>query len=79
MSQNHNFRSAIGGFNRQDVVRYIEYLNNKHTDQVNPARFLGAVVVCQGADDPQVRLQVIDAVSKATGLRSNCIAVLKMK
>lgn len=47
--------------------------------QVNPARFLGAVVVCQGADDPQVRLQVIDAVSKATGLRSNCIAVLKMK
>ena len=47
--------------------------------QVNPARFLGAVIVCQGADDPQVRLQVIDAVSKATGLKSNCIAVLKMK
>ena len=47
--------------------------------QVNPARFLGAIVVCQGADDPQVRLQVIDAVSKATGLKSNCIAVLKMK
>ena len=47
--------------------------------QVNPARFLGAVIVCQGADDPQVRLQIIDAVSKATGLKSNCIAILKMK
>lgn len=47
--------------------------------QINPARYLGAVVVCQGADDPQVRLQVVDAVSKATGLKSNCISVLKMK
>lgn len=47
--------------------------------QINPPTFLGAVVVCQGADDPQVRLKVIDAVSKATGLGSNCISVLKMK
>ena len=29
-----NFRSAIGGFNRQDVVRYIEYLNNQHSSQI---------------------------------------------
>lgn len=29
-----NFRSAIGGFNRQDVVRYIEYLNNQHNSQI---------------------------------------------
>ena len=35
MSQMHNFRSAIGGFNREDVVHYIEYLNAKHTAQVN--------------------------------------------
>jgi len=30
-----NFRSAVGGFNREDVVRYIEYINNKHASQVN--------------------------------------------
>ena len=30
MSGVMNFRSAIGGFNRQDVVHYIEYINNKH-------------------------------------------------
>ena len=35
MAETHHFRSAIGGFNRQDVVQYIEYLNTKHTSQIN--------------------------------------------
>lgn len=35
MSQSHNFRSALNGFNREDVVRYIEYLNTKNTGLVN--------------------------------------------
>lgn len=30
----HNFRTAIGGFNRQDVVQYIEYMNNTHNAKV---------------------------------------------
>lgn len=30
-----NFRSAIGGFHREDVVHYIEYMNSKHTTQIN--------------------------------------------
>jgi len=47
--------------------------------QVNPARYLGAVVVCQGADDPRVRLSVVDAVSKLTGLGADRISVVKMK
>ena len=29
-----HFRSALNGFNRQDVVRYIEYLNNQHNAQI---------------------------------------------
>lgn len=41
--------------------------------------FLGAVVVCQGADDPQVRLSVIQVVASATGLSSEKITVVKMK
>lgn len=28
------FRSALNGFNRQDVANYIAYLNNKHTSEV---------------------------------------------
>ena len=47
--------------------------------QINPARFLGVVVVCQGADDPHVRLAVVDAVSKLTGLGADKISVAKMK
>ena len=47
--------------------------------QINPATYQGAVVVCEGADNPQVRLSVVEAVSKATGLGTNCICVLKMK
>lgn len=30
-----NFRTAIGGFHKEDVVRYIEYMNTKHNSQVN--------------------------------------------
>lgn len=30
-----NFRSAFNGFNREDVVHYLEFINNKHTNQVN--------------------------------------------
>ena len=35
MAMIQNFRSAFNGFNREDVVRYIEYMNNKHASQVN--------------------------------------------
>ena len=44
-----------------------------------PAQYRGAVVVCQGGDDPLVQLQVIEAVGKLTGLRSDRISVLAMK
>ena len=35
MAEVHNFRSAFHGFNREDVVRYISYINNRHNDQIN--------------------------------------------
>lgn len=41
--------------------------------------YRGAIVVCQGGADPQVKLQIVEAVSGATGLSSNRIVVLKMK
>lgn len=44
-----------------------------------PAVYMGAVVVCEGGDDPSVKLAIVDAVSKATGLGSDKISVLKMK
>ena len=47
--------------------------------QVNPPEYLGAVVLCQGADNPSVKLSIVEAVSKATGLTTDRITVLKMK
>ena len=47
--------------------------------QVLPETFRGAIIVCQGADKASVKLAVVDAVSKATGLGADCISVLKMK
>lgn len=34
MAGMQNFRSALGGFNRSDVVNYIEYLNTQHNAQI---------------------------------------------
>lgn len=39
----------------------------------------GAVILCQGADRPEVRLRIVEAVISATGLTSDKITVLKMK
>ncbi len=46
---------------------------------VSPPVYLGAIVVCQGADDPAVRLAVFQAVSSVTGITTDRISVLKMK
>ena len=47
--------------------------------QVTPPQYLGAIIVCQGGDDPAVKLAVVEAVSNATGLGADKITVLKMK
>ena len=47
--------------------------------QKNPPIYRGAVVLAQGADEPTVRLAIVDAVSKVTGLGADKISVLKMK
>lgn len=40
--------------------------------------FLGALVLCQGAEDAKVRYDITSAVCRLTGLGSDKIAVLKM-
>ena len=38
MEAKQNFRSAFNGFNREDVVRYIEFLNSKHAAEITQLR-----------------------------------------
>ena len=47
--------------------------------QLLPPTYRGAVILCQGADNAQVRLSIVEAVSNATGLSTDKISVLKMK
>ncbi len=47
--------------------------------QINPPVLQGALIVCQGGDDPQVKYAIVEAVMRLTGLPSNRICVLKMK
>lgn len=47
--------------------------------RVDPVQYMGAIVLCQGADSSSVRLAIIEAVSKTTGLGADRICVLKMK
>ncbi len=35
MAAQQNFRSAFNGFNREDVVHYLEYLNSKHASEIS--------------------------------------------
>lgn len=47
--------------------------------QINPPAYLGAIIVCQGADNLQVQLAIVDAVANVTGLGADRISVMKMK
>ena len=72
---------VTGEDNRQTtvIVTDSDRSQNGLIKQVNPPVYLGAIVVCQGADSAAVRYAIIDAVSKVTGLGSDKISVLKMK
>lgn len=78
-SENSNSESIRTSRSSTVTVTDAERSQTGLVRQVNPPTYLGAIIVCQGADDPEVRLAVVDAVSKATGLKANCISVLKMK
>ena len=47
--------------------------------QVLPPKYQGVIVVCQGAQKASVRLSIIEAVARVTGLGTDRISVLKMK
>ena len=47
--------------------------------QKNPPVYEGAIVLAEGADQPSVKLAIVEAVSDVTGLGADKISVLKMK
>lgn len=47
--------------------------------QRNPPKYQGAIILAMGADNPAVKLAIVDAVSNVTGLGADKISVLKMQ
>ena len=47
--------------------------------QVYSPKYQGAIILCTGANDSSVKLAIVDAVSKITGLGADKISVLELK
>ena len=65
MLEQQNFRSAFNGFNREDVVHYLEYINTKHTNQVNALTTEVEELrarLAQQSDDGQLQAQCADLI-----------------
>lgn len=74
-----------GGSQKENHVQEPEYSLQEllcRTRGVGDARVLisenGAVIVCEGAEDPRVRLDIIRAVGSYTGFGSDRITILKL-
>lgn len=65
---------------RHDTVIIVDSERNEQglIQQIIAPQYRGAIVVCNGADDPKVKLSVMEAVKNATGLGYDRISVLKM-
>lgn len=46
--------------------------------QKNPPIYQGAIVLAEGADNPVIKLAIVEAVSNVTGVGADKISVLKM-
>lgn len=68
-----------GNSNDTVIITDEERAQSALISQVLPEKYRGAIVVCQGADSAAVRLCVIEAVAKVTGLGTDRISVVKMK
>lgn len=71
----YNFRSALGGFNRQDVVNYIEYSNAKHNTLVNQLRAELAAANDQLRPLPQLQEQCAQQEAIIADLRQQVLAL----
>ena len=73
--------SGDGNSTKQETVLISDSQRAEYglVSQINPPTYLGAIVVCEGADSATVKLAVTQAVAKITGLGTDNICVLKME
>ena len=80
-SDTSNSSSTDSSTNRSETITITDAQREQFglVKQINPPIYKGAIVVCSGANDPTVKLDIVEAISKITGLGADKISVLKMK
>lgn len=76
-----NFRSALGGFNRQDVVQYIEYINNQHNSQIEQLHTQlrnaeAALARAEGNSNTELQAQLEASQAKCAELEAQLAATV---
>lgn len=77
-----SMESDASGSRRSDDTVLVEDASRMEQGLIRQTlepEYRGAVVLCQGADQPSVRLAVVEAVKCVTGLGADQISVLKMQ
>ena len=73
-----SFRTAFGGFNKEDVVRYLEYINNKHLNQVNQLNTeIDELRACQGENvsNSQDMIQRLEAENQQLRAQKDALEI----
>ena len=75
------YQKDITGSDREEtvIITDADRAQSGLVQRVDSPVYLGAIVLCQGADSPAVCLKIVEAVSSITGLGADRISVLKMK
>ncbi len=70
MAPVQHFRSALNGFNRKDVVQYIEYLTNQHKAQIDQlnTQLQTAQEKAEVAADSALQAKLNDALARCEAL-----------
>lgn len=69
----HNFRTAMRGFHREDVVQYIEYINNKHNaerEQLNTQLQIAREELAKKQDNTELLAQLEAANARCAELEA---------
>ncbi len=76
-----NETSGENGSNREDTVIITDENRSQAglIQQIIYPEYRGAIIVCEGADNIQVKASIMEAVSRITGLGMDKISVIKMK
>ena len=77
MAETQDFRSAFNGFNRQDVVHYLQYIHTKHQNQINELNAQAddlrrqlEVLQSRPGQDPQLEAQLAAVTEERDALRA---------